>query len=237
MSSDIEILQNTPETSTDEPELSLPNKDADYIDLGVYIKKHLQAGDRAEDQAQGFGRRTTVHRWYAGAALKIVQDRETRQGKWVEWCRAHGFNLGTCYEAIRLHQRSGSVENVRNLTITEARKKYQTDRRTFTEPGAKPQPKKVAAKIATKVKYKETEPLKRLRGEFEKVVEAVAAVDEDEWKNADPDVYLDQIDAVIERLKQAKQAIRGAQKTARANIKATAKVTANASVGKGRGGA
>jgi len=216
-----------------EPELALPDKDADYIDLGVFIKKHLQAGDQAEDQAKGLGRQTTVHRWYAGAALKIVQDRETKERRWVEWCRAHGFNLGTCYEAIRLFTRSGGVENVRNMSITDARKTYQTDRKSFIPPGAQPTKKDVAAKVAPKITYQETEPLKHLREGIEKVVEAVTEVDGEEWKHADPDTYVSQIDGLMQKLRQARQAILGAQRAARAELRAKSKVVATATVVKG----
>lgn len=222
--------QITPETPTTEPELTLPPENADYIDLGVYIKRHLQASERLENESIGFGRLTTVHRWYAGAALKIVHDRETRARKWVEWCNAHGFNVNTCYEAIRLFVRSGSVENVQNLTITEARKKYQTSKRSFRPEGSQPQPKKVAPKAAPKIKYKETPTLKRFRDEAQNLAEVVTGADDDDWKNADPDIFLGYIDSLMEKLKQAKNAIRRTQKEATAALKAKSKVTATGTV-------
>jgi hypothetical protein len=106
----------------------VPDAGWDYADLGVYVRDRLRDSEAFDQQALALVRRSAVQVWYAGAALAIVQKRETKEKGWTAWCRMHGFNLDTCYQAIRLFQRSGSVENVRALTITDARTKYSTAR-------------------------------------------------------------------------------------------------------------
>lgn len=212
-----------------------PKEDADYFELGTYIKEHLRAGDDHEERAAGLVRRTTVERWYAGWALKIVHQRETKDRRWVGWCQAHGLNIGTCHEAMRLYERSGSVEKVRGLTITEARKQYQTHKKTWTPPGGEPQQQpQRAAKKTPKLDFQDTEHLKKLRAEMGAVAEAVAEATEEDWRHADPDTYLGQIDDLMAKLRQARQAIRDAYKAtvreAKAAMKASSKVEARPTV-------
>jgi hypothetical protein len=232
MSVGIKEASIAPEITIDEPELIPPPEKADAIDLSYYIRRHLQAGDRIEAVVKGIERKATIHRFYAGLALHIIWSKESKDRKWVVWCKNHDLNVGTCYEAIRLYQRAISVENVRTLSITEARKKYQTNKKTFVPEGAKPQAKKPDAKDGPKIKYEETENLKALRTGIESVVEAVTEVDADDWKNADPETYISQIDGLVEKLKQAKQAILVAQRAAVAELHTTAKITAKATVTK-----
>lgn len=228
----------TPKPTPDEGDPPTPKPDWSFRQLEDYIRERLQTGERLEAESLKIGKRSAIEVWYAGMALDIIREKRTTKGAWVQWLDDHELNLDTCYQAIRLFQRAETVDDLRDLTLAEARKKYRTDRgklwQTGTTEGDQGGTKK-AAKTAPKPKYKETEPLKQLRGEFERVVEAVAGVDESEWKNADPDLYLGQIDEVIERLKQAKQAIRSAQRAAKATLKATPKVTATATVLKGQG--
>ena len=224
---------NTSAIPSREPELTPPDEKSDYIDLGFYIKQHLQVGDRLVGEVAAIERKTTVHRWYAGAALKIVQDRETKGRKWVVWCQNHGFNLGTCYEAIRLFQRSGGVENVEDLTITEARKKYQTSKRSFLPPGQAPPPRKVATKPASTRKYTETATLSKLRLEMETIGDTMGGATTEDWNNADPDKFIGHINKLIEMLSSTKKAIREAQKAAKtpAKPRSKPKPTIRASVG------
>lgn len=231
----------TPKPTPDEADPPTPKPEWSFRELEDYIRERLQTGERLEAESLKIGKRSAVEVWYAGMALDIIREKRTTKGAWVQWLDAHELNLDTCYQAIRLFQRAESVDDLRDLTLAQARKKYRTDRgklwQTGTTEGDQGEGEgkaKKAAKPAPKPKYKETEPLKQLRGEFERVVEVVAGVDEDDWKNADPDIYLGQIDEVIERLKQAKQAIRAAQRTAKANLKTTSKVIAAANVGKGQ---
>ncbi|KAJ3082383.1 hypothetical protein HK102_001745 [Quaeritorhiza haematococci] len=224
----------TPKPTPDEPDPPTPKPEWSFRELEDYIRERLQTGERLEAESLKIGKRSAVEVWYAGMALDIIREKRTTKGAWVQWLEAHELNLDTCYQAIRLFQRAESVDDLRDLTLAQARKKYRTDRGKLwqagtTEGDGKGQPKR-AAKPAPKPKYKETEPLKQLRAEFERVVEVVAEVDEDDWKNADPDIYVQQIDAVIERLTLAKRAIRGAQKAARADLKASSKVNAKATV-------
>lgn len=212
MSTTTTATQDTTESLVTDASMTIPDAGADYFQLGMYINSHLKASSDHEEKSKQQSRQATIHKWYAGAALRIVRDREGKDGSWVRWCKAHGLNISTCYEAIRLCNRSGSIENVKDLTITEARRKYRTDKKSYLPPGEQNPPQRIAAKVAPKKVYTETEHLRELREECEKLIDSVAVIEDSEWKHADPHAFIDHIDKAIERLRQARRAIRTAEK-------------------------
>jgi hypothetical protein len=232
-----------------EPDPPMPSPEADYLALGVYVRDRFQARQQFEDQATGLGRRSAVQMWYAGAALDIIHRRETKEKSWKNWCNTLGFNVGTCYEAMRLYKRSGSVENIRGMTITEARSTYKTDKGTWTPPGAEPPATEVtepttegiAATTATtpgpvadgpQGGAEGNEPmgiLGRLREDLDDLAELAdslarpgTAIEADDASTA-----IKRIDEVVAKLREAKKTL---MKSAKVNLKSSSKVIANATV-------
>jgi hypothetical protein len=235
-------MTNTPETAPnvpvpvqDQPDPTIPTKDWSFYELESYVRERLSNGTRLENESLKIGKRAAVEVYYAGMALDVIREKRTTKGSWTQWMEDHDLNNDTCYQAIRLFQRVESVKDLRDLTLTEARIKYRTKVgklwKTKAAEGGNAEGEE-KAKVVPKI-YKETEPLKELRAEFGNLVEMVSGIDEEEWKHADPEIFITGIDDVIARLKQVKQTIRGSKKAAKTEHKANAKVTANATVLKG----
>lgn len=208
-----------------------PNKDWSFQQLENYIRERFRAGEECDAESIRLGKKSAIEVWYAGLALDLIREKRTTIGAWTQWVEDHELNVDTCYQAIRLYQRVEDVAVLRNMTLAEARKRWKTGRgRLWGAPptsqgdqheGQKP------IRTTPKIQYKESEPLKRLRGEFEKINEAVGNIADPEWRNADPEIYISEIDGVIEKLKQARRAIRESERTARAELKQKPKVAAN----------
>lgn len=135
----VETVHAVPMIHPDDP--PAPDPGWDYLDLGAYVAARLRVARGFEDEANKSARRSSVEVWYAGAALKIIRDTEGKDKGWVAWIEANRLSVTTCYQAMRLHDRSRSVENVRHLTIGEARVKYQVEKAKWTVPSLKPVPK------------------------------------------------------------------------------------------------
>lgn len=128
-----------PVSPPDDAEPVPPSDKMDYYELGTYIRDQFQAGTSLEEESLRIGRRSAVRWWLAGQALEIVHEKEKKEQNWKVWCQNHSLNLDTCYQALRLFRRSGSIEKVRELSITEARQFYQTAKARWKPPGAEPQ--------------------------------------------------------------------------------------------------
>lgn len=128
-----------PAEPTGESEPAPPNERMDYYELGTYIRQQFGKGQALEDESVRIGRRSAVHWWLAGQALDIVHGKEKKEQNWKAWCNNHSLNLDTCYQALRLYRRSGSIEKVRELSITEARSYYQTAKAKWKLPAPAPQ--------------------------------------------------------------------------------------------------
>jgi hypothetical protein len=128
-----------PVIPSDDAEPTPPTDKMDYYELGAYIRDQFQAGTSLEEESLRIGRRSAARWWLAGQALQIVHDKEKKDQNWKVWCMNYSLNLDTCYQAIRLFQRSGSIEKVKELSITEARSYYQTNKARWKPPEVEPE--------------------------------------------------------------------------------------------------
>jgi hypothetical protein len=235
MTDTLEAAQNAPVPVQDQPDPAIPSEKWTFYELESYVRERLSNGTRLENESLKLGMRAAIEVYYAGMALDVIREKRTTKGSWTQWMLDHDLKNTSCYEAIRLFQRVESVEDLRKLTLTEARDKYRTKVgklwKTKPAEGGNAEGEK-KDKVVPKIEYNETAPLKEVRAGFGTLVELVSGIEDDEWKNADPEIYVSQIDTMIARLKQVKQIILVSEKTAKAEHKANAKVTANATVSK-----
>ena len=201
----------------------------DYADLGVYVAARLRGGKSAEDTAIRSARRSSIEVWYAGYALTIVRNREGKDKGWVAWIEANRLSVTNCYEAMRLYQRSGSVENVRALTIGEAREKFQVAKAKWSLPGGtttKP-PKRVVVTSEVNTTTSEINPISKpvevysnrlidvLTHDVDNLTDTVTGANPEEWRSADHETLIIRLETAIEVLQRARRAIKEANRTPR----------------------
>ena len=201
----------------------------DYADLGVYVAARLRGGKSAEDTAIRSARRSSIEVWYAGYALTIVRNREGKDKGWVAWIEANRLSVTNCYEAMRLYQRSGSVENVRALTIGEAREKFQVAKAKWSLPGGTTTktPKRGVVTSEVNTTTSEINPISKLvevssnrlidvlTHDVDNLTDTVTGVNPEEWRCADHNTLIIRLETAIEVLQRARRAIKEANRSPR----------------------
>ena len=70
----------------------------------------------------GATKQTATKTYQAGLALSLAQ--KQLLGKWHQWLSEHSIPKTTAWEAIQLYERCSSVDQIQDLTTTEAKIKF-----------------------------------------------------------------------------------------------------------------
>jgi hypothetical protein len=103
----------------------IPNSGQSLDELARQVRAFLDQSRALNGEAASLQRRSTVQLFFAGMALRYAKEQAIRLGiPWQKWLKDNGIPLRTADEAMQLASRAKTVESIKDLRPTEAKRKF-----------------------------------------------------------------------------------------------------------------